>query len=243
MEQVLREISLHDLNPLATFLSLNVNDRNIPQPRFVNLGGTRQDFIGSDIRLEVGDLHTFNIQDKFRTSLVGSDLGIEFCRMYLYDNGQIVLDGGRDLYQQSRRPIQFTYEESLGIRRARRNWPDSRTVCDLFLLHARDVSDYIWMKAEPAKKIARNLMAKWFRSFPDVEAQVEVEVFGNQNTLSFNNLLDSDMDIKCLRERSDTKLVAGPDGVERSCYIAKTIVYIPFETFSEGTEWIRTTRR
>jgi hypothetical protein len=239
---MLQDIRQHDLTPLASLLSLNVNGRNIPQPKFTNLGGTRQDYIGSDIKLEVGDNWEFFIQDKFRTSLVGSDLGIEFCRMYLFENGQIILDGGRDLYQQSRTPIKFIFEESIGIRRAMRDWPRSRTVCDLFLLHAKGVADFIWMKAEPAKNIARQLTAKWFRRFPDVESRVETEVFGNERTLSFNELMESDMDIKCLREHKDTKRVVGPDGTVKTCCIAKTIVYIPFATFAEGTEWVRTTR-
>jgi hypothetical protein len=242
VERLLKDVQKHDLTPLAEFLGMDVHSANLPQPRFSNLSGTKKDFLGSDALLTAGENEWF-IQDKFRTSLQGFDLGIEFCRMFLYDDHMIVLDGGRDIYRQFPHPVEFTHEETLGIRRAKRNWPQTRTQCDLFLVHTRNSEDYIWVRAEPAKKIAQRLLKKWINKFPGIEAEVETEVFGKQRTLTYNELLDSDMDIKCLREKHDQKLVKSDKGVQHKCYVAKTIVYIPFSMFTEGTEWVRTTRR
>jgi hypothetical protein len=243
MKKRLREVSQHDLTPLAELLGMDVHDSSLPQPKFQDLAGTTDDFVGSDLLLTAGT-DSWYIQDKFRTSLQGFDLGIEFCRMFLFGNNGVVLDGGRDIFRQFPKPVEFTYEQSLGIKRAKRNWPSTRTQCDLFLLHTRNSTDFIWMKAEPAKNIARQMLAKWISKFSEIATEVEVEVFGKGRTMTYNTLLDSDMDIKCLREKRDDerKTVVGPDGEKVRCYIAKTIVYIPFSMFTEGTEWVRTTR-
>lgn len=237
----------YDLSPLEAFGIVGVEE-------FINTFGQPGDFAGYDIILNPMQK---TVQDRFRTSWVGADLGIEFSRQYelktdaTIENRRIIIDGGRDLWRIYRdRPIEPEWVESKGIWRAVRNWEEDRTRCDFYLLHtvqtADNADDFIFIKADVVKRFTEDLYHLWEDRVSQVLFTIQNNVFIDNNTSTFNGLLDTvgkGIDIKCLRELKDKKNAKYHGGLV-SCRIAKTIAYLPYyRLFQEGTDYVICKRR
>jgi hypothetical protein len=237
IDRVLRELPRHDLFPLAQLLGFSSD--LVAQIMFFDLFGQEDDFIGRDIELRIGEFLKHYIQDKYRES--GKDLLLEFCRIYRSGN-LIILDGGRDIYRLF---SNVRYVEENGIHVVQRDWDNTKTQSDVFLLHVPNDLNYYWIKSDPAKAIAYRLFERWKKLFPSFDhKELITRVFGSQKAKLLCNIemgvtKESGMDIYCQFD-NDKKKVVTPNGDIAHFEIAKALVFIPKEYFESRGQLVRT---
>lgn len=239
---VIEEIRRHDLYPLAAFLGIDPDLLN--RVNFIDLFATPNDFTGSDMRMVADNILDLYIQDKIRGSTKGSgkDLLLEICRMYRLGN-LIIIDGGRDLHCLFTN-VEYARDDETGLYMVQRDWEETKTKCDLLLLHPKGDTDYCWIKAGPAKEIGYNLFERWKERFHLIEDEVLNNVFKQKFTVTYNGHMWSEdmddkdiMDIKCMPDK-DTKKVVMPNGEIKTFSIAKVLVFITESVL--GDNWVRT---
>lgn len=229
-EKFLKITREYDLSGLSMWLQAGPYE-------FENLSGTAEDFAGSDIF--VRSLTVLKrIQDKWRTSQVGKDLGLEFLRGYrIRGTGldYLVLDGGRDLYRIPTTPInvQPNHDQYGLLGRSKEDFQRTGTKSDLMLLHKKDSDMAVFIDSYAAKSKAGYFLREWISRPAEFKHRVLNSVFLDENTLDFTSQLNGgNIQIKCLRERYDRKKVRFL-GQVASCNIFKAIAYIPLSEFTD----------
>jgi len=240
VKNVINTMPEYDLSPLVPWCGSG-------SYRFKNLGGTEADFAGADIGLSVENesvaSREYGIQDKWRST--GDDLGQEIGRIYEYDwedgRKDLILDAGRDLFRIPPIPI-----VTRNGKFAERKWGETQTVSDFFLFHNRKPdSPRTFIKSKAAKAIGKGLFLCIRKNWEFIAPDIQDRVFNKSKTINLSSDLGTKLFVTALREptkaKGSTKIVLNHNFKtdelvvvpEVYCWIAKIIVYIPLDHFTD----------
>jgi len=200
-------------------------------------------FTATDMWVDVGgsdanvtDFVTGQIKSRFSKKW-GVDLGLESVRFYKFLR-QLILDGGRDLYV----PLynqDIVAEECGNMWIARRDWVESKTETDLYILDAVGTDDLKVIKATAAKRDAHEVFEMIKDRFEELGPVILDHLYlQGDNSFHLRELLGTDFDVNCNIDKGTDrngnpiqKCAVSPIGEKKWARYAKAICYLPPERY------------
>lgn len=204
-----------------------------PPFRFTGMS-MRRDIGGSDTN--VTEFTTGQIKGRF-SKKKGVDLGLEAVRLYKFLQ-RLIFDGGRDLYV----PLydqDIVAEERGNIWIARRDWEETKTKTDLYILDAEGTDDLHFIKSTAAKRDAYEIHEMIKDRFEELGPIILDRLYVKKWKCFFlREALGLDFDVNCnIDKGTDSegnpiqKCAVSPTGEKICSRYAKAICYLPPEKY------------